>query len=52
MSEGGFSSNLGTEKARRLAWFGLWYGSWPRITTLTFSNLQLFKDENINPPLG
>ena len=34
-SEGGAGVGGRTEKARPWAWLTLWYGSWPRMTTLT-----------------
>src|SRR5690606_35354230 len=37
-SDGGTGTPGSTEKHRPWAWPGPWYGSWPRITTLTWSN--------------
>ena len=37
-SDGGTGTPGGTEKHRPCAWPAPWYGSWPRITTLTWSN--------------
>src|SRR5690606_10755932 len=36
-SDGGTGTPGSTEKHRPWAWPGPWYGSWPRITTLTWS---------------
>src|SRR5690606_33709563 len=42
-SEGGGFTSGSTEKQRPWAWPGPWYGSWPMITTSTFSKGVVFR---------
>lgn len=40
---GGGDTGLLTLKHKPWAWFGPWYGSWPRITTLTWNRRWILK---------